>query len=154
MPRPFSQFRGEAERSADERRAQVLQRQLAGEVSAVATTFVDHSGAARVKTVPLSGLASAARSGLGFSPGVDAFTSAGGIDEASPLCVPDGDLRMVPDLDRLLLGDGNYAQRFQNFLNHYPEIRKGSPLAKVFDLRLDGRITVDRKSTRLNSSHL
>ncbi|MGO8886840.1 MAG: hypothetical protein ACLPUO_23710 [Streptosporangiaceae bacterium] len=101
MPRPFSQFRGEAERSADERRAQVLQRQLAGEVSAVATTFVDHSGAARVKTVPLSGLASAARSGLGFSPVIDAFTSAGGIDEASPLCVPDGDLRMVPDLDRL-----------------------------------------------------
>ncbi len=32
--------------------------------------------------------------------------------------------------------------RFQNFLNHYPEIRKGSPEAKVFDLRLDDRITV------------
>lgn len=42
----------------------------------------------------------------------------------------------------LLLGDGNYAQRFQNFINHYPEIRKGSPQAKVFDLRLDGRFTV------------
>jgi hypothetical protein len=42
----------------------------------------------------------------------------------------------------LLLGDGNYARRFQNFLNHYPEIRQGSPHAKVFDLRLDGRFTV------------
>src|ERR1017187_6388924 len=55
-------------------------------------------------------------------------------------------IRMVAQVDRrvvtLLLGDGNYAQRFQNFLNHYPEIRKGSPQAKVFDLRLDGRITV------------
>jgi cell division protein FtsQ len=55
-------------------------------------------------------------------------------------------IRIVSQVDRrvvtLLLGDGNYAQRFQNFLNHYPEIRKGSPLAKVFDLRLDGRITV------------
>ena len=101
MPRPFSQFRGEEERAADERRAQVLERQLAGEVSGVATTFVDHSGAARIKAVPLTGLARAARSGLGFSPVLDAFTSTGGIDGASPLASPEGDLRMVPDLDRL-----------------------------------------------------
>ena len=55
-------------------------------------------------------------------------------------------IRIVAQVDRrvvtLLLGDGNYAQRFQNFLNHYPEIRQGSPHAKVFDLRLDGRFTV------------
>lgn len=55
-------------------------------------------------------------------------------------------IRVVAQVDRrvvtLLLGDGNYAQRFQNFLNHYPEIRQGSPHAKVFDLRLDGRFTV------------
>jgi cell division protein FtsQ len=55
-------------------------------------------------------------------------------------------IRIISQVDRravtLLLGDGNYAQRFQNFLTHYPEIRKGSPFAKVFDLRLDGRITV------------
>jgi cell division protein FtsQ len=55
-------------------------------------------------------------------------------------------IRIVAQVDRrvvtLFLGDGNYAQRFQNFLNHYPEIRKGSPQAKVFDLRLDGRFTV------------
>ena len=55
-------------------------------------------------------------------------------------------IRIVAQVDRsvvtLLLGDGNYGQRFQNFLNHYPEIRKGSPHAKVFDLRLDGRFTV------------
>lgn len=55
-------------------------------------------------------------------------------------------IRIVAQVDRrvlkLHLGDSNYAQRFQNFLSHYPEIRKGSPQAKVFDLRLDGRITV------------
>jgi len=55
-------------------------------------------------------------------------------------------IRIVAQVDRrvvtLLLGDGNYAQRFQSFLNHYPEIRKGSPHAKVFDLRMDGRFTV------------
>ncbi len=101
MARPFSRFRGEQERAADARRAQVLERQLAGEVTGVATTFVDHSGAPRVKVVPLTGLPAAARSGLGFSPVIDAFTSDGGIDGASPLGRPDGDLRMVPDLDSL-----------------------------------------------------
>ncbi len=99
MPRPYSRYRGEDERAADERRAQALQRQLAEEVSGVATTFIDHSGAARVKAVPLAGLAKAARSGLGFSPVIDAFDSQGGINAASPLDRPDGDLRMVPDLD-------------------------------------------------------
>src|ERR1035437_10518214 len=101
MPRPFSRSRGEEERASDERRGQALERQLAGEITGVATTYVDHSGAARVKAVPLSGLARAARSGLGFSPVIDAFTSDGGIDAASPLDTPDGDLRVVPDLDRL-----------------------------------------------------
>jgi glutamine synthetase len=99
MPRPFSRYRGEDERAADERRAQALQRQLADEVSGVATTFIDNSGAARVKAVPLAGLARAARSGLGFSPVIDAFDSQGGINADSPLDKPDGDLRMVPDLD-------------------------------------------------------
>ena len=54
-------------------------------------------------------------------------------------------IRIIAQVDRravtLLLGDGNFAQRFQNFLNHYPEIRKGSPRRRVFDLRLDDRIT-------------
>jgi menaquinone-dependent protoporphyrinogen IX oxidase len=66
--------------------------------------------------------------------------------EVSEVDVSDPEnIRLVAQVDRrvvtLLLGEGNYAQRFQNFLNHYSEIRKGSPLAKVFDLRLDGRIT-------------
>ena len=41
----------------------------------------------------------------------------------------------------LLLGDGNYARRFQNFLSHYPEIHRRTPAVRVFDLRLDDRIT-------------
>ena len=101
MPRSYTRIRSEAERAADERTAHALERRLGGQVSVVAVTFVDHSGAARVKAVPLSGLAAAARSGVGFSPVIDAFTSDGGIDGSSPLAVPDGDLRMIPDLDRL-----------------------------------------------------
>lgn len=102
MPRPFSRTREDTERTADEQRAQVLQRQLAEEVSGVAITFVDHSGAARIKVVPLAALAKAARFGVGYSPVIDAFISDGGIDAASPLDKPDGDLRMVPDLDGLV----------------------------------------------------
>ncbi len=102
MPRPFSPVRDEQERTADEQRAQGLQRQLMDEASGVAVTFVDHSGAARVKVVPLDALARAARTGVGFSPVIDAFVSDGGIDAASPLDKPDGDLRLVPDLDGLV----------------------------------------------------
>jgi glutamine synthetase len=101
VPRPFSHLRGERERTADAQRADAVARQLAGRASTIATTFVDHSGAARVKVVPLSSLSRAARSGLGFSPVIDAFISDGSIDPASPLDRPDGDLRLVPDLDRL-----------------------------------------------------
>ncbi len=101
MPRMFSPVRDEDERADDERRAKDLQLQLAGQVTGVAITFVDHSGAGRIKVVPLEGLARAARFGVGFSPVIDAFTSDGGIDPASPLDRPDGDLRMVPDLDNI-----------------------------------------------------
>jgi cell division protein FtsQ len=41
----------------------------------------------------------------------------------------------------LMMGDGSYGRRFQNFLNHYSEIRRRSPEARLFDLRLDDRIT-------------
>ncbi|HZT33503.1 MAG TPA: FtsQ-type POTRA domain-containing protein [Bryobacteraceae bacterium] len=41
----------------------------------------------------------------------------------------------------LILGDGNYARRYQNFLNHYPEIQKRAGNVTTFDLRLDDRIT-------------
>jgi glutamine synthetase len=103
MPRMFTAVRDEDARAADEQRAVDLQRQLEGEVTGVAITFVDHSGAGRLKVVPLAALASAARFGVGFSPVTDAFTSDGGIDPASPLDRPDGDLRMVPDLDQLVV---------------------------------------------------
>ncbi len=42
----------------------------------------------------------------------------------------------------LQVGEGNYAARYQNFVKHYPEIIKRSPNARIFDLRLDDRITV------------
>ncbi|MGA3240378.1 MAG: FtsQ-type POTRA domain-containing protein [Bryobacteraceae bacterium] len=62
------------------------------------------------------------------------------IDAADP-----DTIRIVAKVDNraleLTLGDSNFAQRYQNFLNHYPEIEKHSPQVKSFDLRLDDRIT-------------
>ena len=56
------------------------------------------------------------------------------------------DIRLVAQVGNrareLLLGDANFARRYQNFLAHYSELDKRSPDAKVFDLRLDDRITV------------
>ena len=56
------------------------------------------------------------------------------------------DIRLVAQVGNraveLLLGDMNFARRYQNFLTHYPEIQKRSPGVKTFDLRLDDRITV------------
>jgi hypothetical protein len=55
-------------------------------------------------------------------------------------------IRVVTQMDHraltLLMGDSNFARRYQHFVTHYPEIRKRSPEAKAFDLRLDDRITV------------
>jgi len=55
------------------------------------------------------------------------------------------DIRIVAQVDdralELMLGDSDFGRRYQNFLNHYPEIRKRSPEGKKFDLRLEDRIT-------------
>jgi hypothetical protein len=41
----------------------------------------------------------------------------------------------------LIVGDRNFHDRLQHFLDHYADIRKRAPNMKVFDLRLDDRIT-------------
>jgi len=42
----------------------------------------------------------------------------------------------------LLLGDRGFAQRYDNFLNHFGEIKRKLPNAATLDLRLEDRITV------------
>ena len=41
----------------------------------------------------------------------------------------------------LVMGNQNFSARMQNFLDHYPEIRRRSGNVRAFDLRLDDRIT-------------
>ena len=56
-----------------------------------------------------------------------------------------GNIRIVAQVENraveLMMGDGNFARRYQNFLAHYAEIGKRSPNVKSFDLRLDGQVT-------------
>jgi len=68
-------------------------------------------------------------------------------DKIAEVDVTDGeDLRVTQPYDgrmvTLLLGDQNFAVRYQNFLNHYAEIREKMPGANSLDLRLEDRITV------------
>src|SRR3954451_17118664 len=63
------------------------------------------------------------------------------VDTADP-----ENIRLITQVDgraiTLLAGEGNYAQRYQHFVKKYPEIVKRSPAARIFDMRLDDRITV------------
>ena len=81
---------------------------LAGELPArgvhgVVLAYVDTAGVGRVKTVPTAGLASAAAWGVGMSPVFDTFLAGDGIVTTDVLGSPDGDLRLYPDLDRLVV---------------------------------------------------
>jgi|HubBroStandDraft_5_1064220.scaffolds.fasta_scaffold105497_2 cell division protein FtsQ len=42
----------------------------------------------------------------------------------------------------LMLGDHDYALRYQNFIRNYPEIKRRLPDAATLDMRLEDRITV------------
>ena len=62
------------------------------------------------------------------------------VDVADP-----NDLIVAEHMDtrvlNLMLGDDNYGERLQNFLNNYGEIRAKRPDATTLDLRVDGVIT-------------
>ena len=72
-------------------------------VRGVILSYVDTAGITRVKTVPLARLEHAARWGVGMSPVFDVFLSDDSITRTAELGSPDGDLRLVPDLDRLVV---------------------------------------------------
>lgn len=71
-------------------------------VSAVALTFVDNAGLTRVKAVPITRLEAAAQHGVGMSPVFDVFLVDDSITTSEYIGGPDGDLRLLPDLDRVV----------------------------------------------------
>jgi glutamine synthetase len=71
-------------------------------VVAVATTFVDNSGIARVKTVPLSRLPQLSSWGVGFSTAFDYFRFDDWVAAPPTGEGPVGDQRIIPDLSRVV----------------------------------------------------
>ncbi|MFC9126416.1 glutamine synthetase [Streptomyces sp. NPDC057099] len=91
-------------RPGDVERATALSGELAGRgVHGVVLAYVDTAGIGRVKTVPTARLASAAAWGVGMSPVFDTFLANDSIVTTDVLGSPDGDLRLYPDLDQLVV---------------------------------------------------
>lgn len=90
-------------RPGDARRAAELTDRLTGRgVRGVVLAYVDTAGVGRVKTVATARLADAAAWGVGMSPVFDTFLANDSIVTTDVLGSPDGDLRLYPDLDRLV----------------------------------------------------
>lgn len=70
-------------------------------VRAVAVTWVDNAGLTRVKAVPTAMLGRAAAWGVGASPAFDVFVVDDSMTASRLVGGPDGDLRLLPDLDRV-----------------------------------------------------
>ena len=91
-------------RPGDHDRATERAAELAGHgVTAVALSWVDTAGINRIKAVPLTALDRAAAWGVGMSPVFDTFLADDSIVATDVLGGPDGDLRLYPDLDGLVL---------------------------------------------------
>ncbi|HET6496695.1 MAG TPA: glutamine synthetase family protein [Thermoleophilia bacterium] len=71
-------------------------------VAYVLGSFVDSGGINRVKAVPLDGLVSAVRSGIGISSCWNTALSDDTFTETAASSGPSGDLRLLPDLDTLV----------------------------------------------------
>ncbi|HEY0487588.1 MAG TPA: glutamine synthetase family protein [Mycobacteriales bacterium] len=85
-------------------RAEEIARTLRAQgIRGVALSFVDTAGITRLKTVPVGRLARAAVWGVGMSTVFDVFLSDDSMTATADLGSPDGDLRLVPDLDRLVV---------------------------------------------------
>ena len=90
-----------AERSVDA--AQLASALAARGVVGVAISYVDNSGIARVKTFPVFRLEHAVQHGVGMSPVFDVFMFDDAITASPSSTGPVGDLRLFPDLRRLVV---------------------------------------------------
>ena len=83
-------------------------RRLATELTArgvrgVVLSWIDTVGVNRIKTVPVDRLASTVAWGAGMSPTFDTFLADDSLTSTDRLGGPDGDLRLYPDLARLVI---------------------------------------------------
>jgi len=106
-PGPLEPLGAHEPLGADDRRARAEQarsetaRLMTEGVRGVALTWVDVAGVQRVKAVPVRALARTAAWGVGMSPVFDTFLADDSATAGRHLGGPQGDLRLLPDLDRL-----------------------------------------------------
>ncbi|MEU1947759.1 glutamine synthetase, partial [Streptomyces sp. NPDC020125] len=84
------------------RARQEAERLTASGIQGIALTWVDNAGVTRAKSVPTARLPHAARRGVGMSPVFDVFLVDDSMTTSRHVGGPDGDLRLIPDLDRLI----------------------------------------------------
>ncbi|MGZ4460086.1 MAG: glutamine synthetase [Nocardioidaceae bacterium] len=90
-------------REDQERKGRAVAATLAADgVDGLACSYVDNAGVTRVKAVPVGGLAHAAGWGIGMSPVFDVFCVDDSITAGRLAGGPGGDLRLHPDLDRVV----------------------------------------------------
>jgi glutamine synthetase len=96
---------------AMDRARPAAERLAAAGVTIVALSWIDNAGVARAKTIPLARLEHAAGWGIGMSPVFDVFLVNDDITTSPHIGGPGGDLRLVPDLERLavLAGQPGWA---------------------------------------------
>jgi glutamine synthetase len=137
-------------REEQERRARAIAGELASMgVDGVALSYVDNAGVTRVKTVSVAGLPHAAAWGVGMSPVFDVFCVDDSITAGRLTGGPTGDLRLYPDLDRLvpLAGQPGWAwapvDRFTQEGAGHPGCQRG------FARKLAGRATESGLDVRM-----
>ncbi len=81
--------------------SEVAQRLTDAGASMLAVCWVDNAGLTRVKAIPIGRLERAAGWGIGMSPVFDVFVVDDSITTSKHIGGPAGDLRLVPDLDRV-----------------------------------------------------
>lgn len=84
-----------------EKARQVASRLSTSGLTMVALCWIDNTGIARVKAIPVSRLERAAGWGIGMSPVFDVFLVDDSITTSKYIGGPGGDLRLIPDLDRV-----------------------------------------------------
>jgi glutamine synthetase len=135
------------DREKDTQRARELAAELdARGVRTVALTWVDNAGITRVKTVPITRLEHAAGWGVGMSPVFDVYLLDDSVTTSRHIGGPAGDLRLYPDLDRIvpLHAQPGWAwapvDRLTQEGERYPGCQRGfatGMVKRALDTRLD-----------------
>jgi glutamine synthetase len=133
---------GEAQRAERGRQADPVARRLAAAgVSMVGLSWIDNAGIARAKSFPLGRLERVAGWGIGMSPVFDVFLVTDDITTSRLLGGPCGDLRLIPDLERMTVLAGQPGWAWAPVDRYTQEGRVYAACQRSFARRMRDRVT-------------